>query len=268
MLTAFSGKGTPISKADVAAAVANLGGDEASLWALVAVETRGFGFLPDRRPQILFERHIFHKYTGGVFTIAHPDISNPTPGGYAGGAAEYDRLERAMALNETAALKSASWGLGQVMGFNAQTAGFRDVEAMVAAMVASEASQMQAAVGFMTANHPLLAAYQAQVWAKLAFFYNGRNFAKKHYDDHLEHYHGIYSDPANRPDIDLRTAQACLTYLGFYPQGDSHHAVQDVDGVLGSRTGVALGSYRKAKGMPAGGLDDQVLQLLIAEANI
>jgi hypothetical protein len=260
MLTTFSGKGTPISKTDVGTAVAALGGDEASLWALVAVETRGFGFLPDRRPQILFERHIFHKRTEGRFTVAHPDISNPTPGGYAGGAGEYDRLQRAMELNEVAALESASWGLGQVMGFNAQKAGFSNAEAMVTAMVVSEAAHMQAAVRFMTANGPLLAAYKAKAWAKMAFFYNGAGFEKNHYDVHLEHYHAIYDNPANRPDIDLRTAQACLTYLGFSPQG--------IDGVLGSRTRVALLAYRKARGMPPGGLDAQVLQPLIAEANV
>ena len=260
MLTTFSGKGTPLSQGDVATAVGSLGGDEASLWALVAVETRGFGFLPDRRPQILFERHIFHQRTGGRFTIAHPDISNPTPGGYAGDAAEYDRLRRAMELNEIAALESASWGLGQVMGFNAQKAGFGNAEAMVTAMVASEASQMQATIRFMMASAALLAAYRARAWAKMAFFYNGSGFAKNHYDAHLEHYHEIYSIPANRPDINLRTAQACLTYLGFDPQG--------VDGVLGSRTRVALLAYRRDRGMQPGGLDAQVLQRLIAEANV
>ena len=165
-----------------------------------------------------------------------------------------------MELNEIAALESASWGLGQVMGFNAQKAGFGNAEAMVTAMVASEASQMQATIRFMMASAALLAAYRARAWAKMAFFYNGAGFAKNHYDAHLEHYHEIYSIPANRPDINLRTAQACLTYLGFDPQG--------VDGVLGSRTRVALLAYRRDRGMQPGGLDAQVLQRLIAEANV
>jgi hypothetical protein len=260
MLTTFSGRGTPISKGDVSTAVAALGGNEASLWALVAVETRGFGFLPDRRPQILFERHVFHKRTGGRFTVAYPDISNPTPGGYAGGAAEYDRLQRAMELNEIAALESASWGLGQVMGFNAQKAGFPNVEAMVTALVASEAAHVKAAVQFITNNGPLLAAYKARAWTRMAFFYNGSGFAKNHYDTHLEQYYAIYSNPENLPDVDLRAAQACLTYLGFNPQG--------VDGVLGSRTQVALLAYRRARGMQPGGLDAQLLQQLTAEANV
>jgi len=35
-------------------------------------------------------------------------------------------------------LRSASWGLGQVMGFNAEDVGFANVDALVAACVESE----------------------------------------------------------------------------------------------------------------------------------
>jgi len=38
------------------------------VWTVVAVETSACGYLlPIERPQILFERHIFHKLTGGRF---------------------------------------------------------------------------------------------------------------------------------------------------------------------------------------------------------
>ncbi|MGH7812080.1 MAG: N-acetylmuramidase domain-containing protein, partial [Candidatus Binatia bacterium] len=55
---------------------------QAEVWAVLAVETRGFGFLPDRRPQILFERHIFHKLTNGRHDVGNDDVSNKTAGGY------------------------------------------------------------------------------------------------------------------------------------------------------------------------------------------
>jgi hypothetical protein len=165
-----------------------------------------------------------------------------------------------MQLDEVAALESASWGLGQVMWFNAQKAGYSNVETMITAMVASEASQIQAVARFVMGNRPLLAAFQAKAWAKMAFFYNGAGFAKNHYDLHLENYHQIYSVSANLPDIELRTAQVCLTYLGFSPQG--------VDGVMGSRTRTALLAYRRARGLGPGGLDAQVLQQLVTEANV
>jgi hypothetical protein len=266
MLTNFAARGTPIAKSDIDAALGILNVEEASLWAVIAVETRGFGFLPDRRPKILFERHIFHRLTQGRFTPTHPDISNPRAGGYARAAGEYDRLQRASQLTETAALESASWGLGQVMGFNAKKAGFSSVEAMVTAMIAGEGAQLQAAATFIKANSPLLAAFRAGDWVKFAFYYNGSNYKSNHYDAHLSEYHILYSDAANRPELDLRTAQAALTYLGFDPKG--------VDGLWGSGVRIALTAYRKLRGLPSAGadrsalLDNEVLQRLKIEAQI
>ena len=73
--------------------------------------------MPDRRPQILFERHIFHRLTDGKFDDGQ--ISDPAAGGYgARGAAQYDRLALALAKDADAALQSASWGIGQIMGMN------------------------------------------------------------------------------------------------------------------------------------------------------
>ena len=113
----------------------------------MAVETSGCGFLPDRRPPILFERHIFHRLTGGRFDDG--DISDQAPGGYGPmGAAQYLRLSRAVALDRTAALQSASWGLGQVMGQNCAMAGYAEVAVMVAAMAASEDAQLTAMAAF------------------------------------------------------------------------------------------------------------------------
>jgi hypothetical protein len=109
------------------------------IWTVLAVETAGCGFLPDRRPQILFERHIFHGLTGGRFDDG--DISDPVAGGYGpGGAHQFERLQRALAKDRIAALKSASWGLGQIMGGNFAASGFPDVETMVAQMCDSEDS--------------------------------------------------------------------------------------------------------------------------------
>src|SRR5271165_293264 len=149
MSNGFAGKGQPIDLGGVQAALALLEADTADIWAVVGVETSGSGFLPDRRPKILFERHVFSGRTNHQFDEASPDISNPVPGGYGnGGAAQYDRLSRAMALDRHAALQSASWGLGQVMGYNAEIVGYGSVEEMVSTMVDSENSQLEAMARF------------------------------------------------------------------------------------------------------------------------
>src|SRR5262245_53461643 len=135
----FRGPGTPLSAAGAQNASAQVGVGLPELWSVLSVETSGCGFLSDRRPKILFERHIFSRLTHGQFDASHPDISQPSSGGYGdGGAHQYERLGRALQLDRIAALKSASWGLGQVLGTNFANAGFQDVEAMVTAFVASE----------------------------------------------------------------------------------------------------------------------------------
>src|SRR5947209_16997404 len=109
----FQSEATALSADGLNSASAKIGVHAPEIWAVLAVETSGCGFLPDRRPQILFERHIFHRLTGGQFDDG--DISDPAAGGYGpGGAHQYDRLSLALAKDRTAALMSASWGLGQI----------------------------------------------------------------------------------------------------------------------------------------------------------
>ena len=153
----FEGAGKPLSDSGLTQAGTALNVGLPALWAVMTVETKGCGFLPDKRPLILFERHIFHRSTQGRFANDAPDLSNPAWGGYgSAGAYQYERLERAVALDRKAALESCSWGLGQVMGFNAGKVGFSDVEAMVAAMMRSEDEQFRAMVAFIAANTSLV----------------------------------------------------------------------------------------------------------------
>ena len=78
------------------------------------VESRGAGFLPDGRPVILFERHVFWKrlQARGIdpapFAARQPDIVSRTRGGYRGGAAEYTRLATAESIDAGAAWESAA----------------------------------------------------------------------------------------------------------------------------------------------------------------
>lgn len=240
----FSGPGKPINESDFSNACERLAVKPAALWAVLAVETKGFGFFPDRRPKILFERHIFANRTGHAFSVTHPEISGP-PGGYLGGAAEYGRLANAMALNRAAALESASWGLGQVMGFNAPTAGYASAERMVAAFVNDEGKQLAAMVDFVLANAKMAAALQNQDWAHFAFSYNGASYQKNQYDTKLKMNYDAFVDAAHRPAIPLRTAQVALTYLNFSPNG--------VDGLMGPGTRNALIQFQKAHGLPTTG---------------
>jgi hypothetical protein len=85
MASEFAGRSAPLSPDGFAEATERLRVTAAAVWAILRVETTGCGFLPDRRPKILFERHLFHQATGGRFSQSHPGISHPTAGGYGPG---------------------------------------------------------------------------------------------------------------------------------------------------------------------------------------
>ena len=238
MIDIFQGTGAPLTAGGITGALnlLRLPGDVVGLWSVIAVETRGFGYLPDRRPKILFERHIFSQRTRGVFDAKYPDISNPVGGGYSGGAAEYLRLKRAMLLDREHALESASWGLGQVMGFNAAGLGYANVQAMIDAFCASEDRQLDGCARFIAANTSLRTAFGRGDWARVAYFYNGRDYAKNAYDRKLAASQARFSTGA-LPDIDLRAAQARLSYLGYAPGS--------VDGEMGAATEDAISRFQK-----------------------
>jgi len=212
----------------------------AELWAVLTVETSGCGFLPDRRPKILFERHIFSRETGSRFDASNPDISNGTPGGYgAAGANQYNRLEQALALDRLAALRSTSWGIGQIMGFNAEIAGYSDAETLVNAMTVSEDEQLRAMTGEIIHNglHKALSAHD---WPAFARGYNGLEYAKNKYDTRLAAAYQKYT-AGPLPDIDLRAAQVYLTYLDYQPGS--------IDGVPGKLTYSALNAFQQQNGL-------------------
>jgi hypothetical protein len=251
----FVGPGTPLSQGGFDQALGAIGADAASLWAVVAVETSGCGFLADRRPKILFERHVFSRLTQGRFDAAGPHVSAPTPGGYGpGGAHQYDRLGAAMQLDADAALQSASWGLGQIMGGNFANAGFADAAAMVTAFVASEDEQLLAMARFIDASG-ITPSLRTQDWAGFARRYNGPNFAVNDYDGKLETFHGKYaSGPA--PDLLVRAAQVYLTYKGF--------SVGRIDGIAGPNTTAAIEAFQTSAGLAPTGLADAALLQALA----
>ena len=70
MIDSFIGNAAPLSAQGVNTVITGLGVDAPTLWSLVTVETKGCGFLADKRPKVVFERHIFHKLTDGRFSGA------------------------------------------------------------------------------------------------------------------------------------------------------------------------------------------------------
>jgi len=262
---------TPLSANGVQNAINTLGIDAPTLWAMLHVESLGCGYLASRRPQILFERHIFSKLTNGVWDGIAPGVSNPQPGGYGpSGDSQYTRLGQAYGLNaaadppdpsvptatRTGALQSASWGLGQVLGTNATSVGFASIQDMVTSMTASEDGQLQAVVGFIQANN-LQNALQQQDWTTYAEKYNGPGYAKNQYDKRLAQAYALFQDATKIPDLTVRVGQLLLLLLGFNPSG--------VDGAIGPNTLTALHNFQSQQQLPlTTGIDANAVAALTA----
>lgn len=252
MPSIFRGTALPLDADGLNQVVDILGVKVPELWAVLTVETRGCGFFSDRRPAILFERHIFSRETNHKFDAYNPDISNPISGGYgASGAHQYKRLETALAINRRAALRSTSWGIGQLMGFNAEIAGYRDVEEMVADMQVSENHQLIGMAGEISHNK-LDRALRNHDWAVFACGYNGPAYAINSYDKRLSDAYQKYASGL-LPDLTIRAAQIYLTFLGYHPG--------PVDGIMGRFTRSALNSFQFEYNLP---LDDRVDNDLLA----
>ncbi|MDP3740351.1 MAG: N-acetylmuramidase family protein [Hyphomonadaceae bacterium] len=159
-----------------AAEIANKLGCESSVVLAVAdVESDGAHDLPDGRPKILFEAHWFSKLTKGQFDAQYPGLSSPVwdRSLYKGGAAEWGRLNAAIRLDAEAALKSSSWGLFQIMGFNHKACGFDTVTAFVDFIKGPDDADMEAFINFVKANPLILKAMRAKDWKAFALHYNG-----------------------------------------------------------------------------------------------
>ena len=169
-------------------AAAFIGCTVRAMHAVIAVEAAGDGFLADGRPKILFERHKFYALCDQAraqeWSRTVPDICNPKSGGYVGNEGEYPRLYRALQLDADAAIESASWGIGQIMGFNWRLAGERSLHGFVLAMHNDEDTQlmlMANTIRGLGASDELC----RLDWAGFARIYNGSGYARNKYDTKL-----------------------------------------------------------------------------------
>lgn len=240
----FVGRALPLADADFERAARRLACEVAAVRAVAEVESGGrAGFLADKRPKILFESRWFHKLTQGRFDAAHPDISTPSwVRNYKGGAAEYERIAAAAALDREAALKSASWGMFQILGVNHRVCGFDSVEAFVAAMMDSEGAHLDAFVGFVVSNR-LDDELRDRRWADFARGYNGPGFAQNRYDEKLAKAYAKYAAGNMMPSV-----------LDIQHALNRHGANLNPDGKTGPLTRAAIRAFQREAGLPINGI--------------
>jgi peptidoglycan hydrolase-like protein with peptidoglycan-binding domain len=182
----FSGKAEELTDLGIANIAAGFQLNEDHLHAVMEVETRGGGFFKDKRIKMLPEPHVFFRELGKGDKqnravkqgLAYRRWgTKPYPRSV---QERYDRLSAMMEIDEEAALRSCSWGLGQIMGFNCKLAGYPTAAAMVDAFVDHENAHLEAMVEFI-ANAGLDDELRRLDWHGFARGYNGQGYKKHGY---------------------------------------------------------------------------------------
>lgn len=164
----------------------------AALRAVIEVECKGSGFNSDNTPVILFERHIFRRQliANGKKALAdrlvkeRPDLCYTSMGAYGKYSQQHDRMAQASKYDRTSALESASWGIGQVMGFHWKSLGYPTLQSFINAMYRDEASQLDAMIRYIKVNK-LDVHLRNLNWASFAEGYNGTSYKVNKYDEKL-----------------------------------------------------------------------------------
>lgn len=178
----FQSSGKRIDDYDLPRVGAMIGVGEDEIHAVLDVEAAGSGFDRAGRLKMLFEPHVFYRNLNADkrSRALEAGLAYPTwrPGQYPPDS--YPRLLRAMAIDETAALKSCSWGLGQILGENHKAAGYATVQDMVADFCKDEDNHLEAMIRFIKFKH-LDVCLRRHDWHGFARGYNGAQYARHGY---------------------------------------------------------------------------------------
>ena len=267
---------------DIAAIVgvaSNAGVEPEALLAVVEIESRGKPFEADGvTPTFLFEKHIFwrqlHANNPAKLSmaisqgLALKSWSRSNYGGQGTSAGKLLILQQARAIDAECANKSCSWGVGQIMGFNATGLNYESATQMVNVMSANSsgfAAQVDAMVRFIKSKglNKHLATHN---WTAFAIGYNGAAQAQNRYDTKLKTaYVKWLKADINRSGVSqpvengvlrrgagdrvrVEALQNLLRAKG-YPVGA-------IDGIFGAMTETAVFSFQSQNGLPTTGVVD------------
>lgn len=160
----------------------------ASIIAVARVESSGSGFYTDGMPTILFEPHIFHRKTKGVYANDYPYLSYQSwkPNNYGNTADVKRRFKEAFSLDKEAACYSTSFGMFQIMGFHYNALDFKTAVDLFEFSKKGENEQLWMFTMFVKSNPQLLKALQNKNWQTFARLYNGSGYKANRYDEKMQ----------------------------------------------------------------------------------
>jgi hypothetical protein len=170
--------------------------EPAALMAVVEVESAGQPFEPADgvTPRFLYERHVMYKEllkrrgkpkADAAVRLDLARIGWDRSTQYKDQRSSAGRLAllaRAAAFDKECAYRSCSWGVGQTMGFHAESHGYASAVDMVEAMKAGGIPAQIEAMIKEIKKSKLVGKINAHDWAGFAYRYNGAGYAQNQYD--------------------------------------------------------------------------------------
>jgi hypothetical protein len=245
------------------AAAAN-GLDAAALRAVVEVESGGTALSRvDGRdvPLILYEPHVFYRWPGLTSDERDRAVARrlaarrwgdiPYP---AGQAARYGQLARAAEINEQAAYAACSWGVGQVLGENADWLGFGTPKALAERAMSGVAGQLEVMLAFVR-KRGLTDELNRHDWRGFARVYNGPGQVAVYADRMAAAYRrhaGRAPQPADPTilKIGMQGPEVSLLQQRLRSLGYALH----VDGDFGPATKRMVQAFQADQGLTADGI--------------
>lgn len=188
-----------ITDADMIIAAIDLNVELAVIKAIKEVESNGVG-IQNGIPTMLFEGHIFwqrlvarnidpNKYLKGNEDILYKAWTKKYYTGKNSG--EYERLKKAIKINEAAAYESASYGMFQILGANYKMCGYSSAKQMFTSMSQNTDNHLAAFIKFIQAKN-IVPYMRTKNWTKIAYLYNGAGYAQNSYHTKLEKAYNKY----------------------------------------------------------------------------
>ena len=252
------------AKTEISTIAVELGVEPAALLAVAKVESNGRAFAMvngEEMPLIRWEGHYFLRHLPENLRrkAIRAGLASPKVGGVPNPrtqTARYNLLARAVKIHEAAALKSCSWGLGQVMGANAEWIGYANVAALVADAKSGVAGQVRVMAAFIRKNG-LVDELRTLNWAAFARQYNGPEYKVNKYDIKMAQAYVEFGG----------TGQTTSGGSGALRQGDTGEDVRElqvmlrragfpliIDGDFGPATKRSVMAFQQASGLTVDGV--------------
>lgn len=256
--------------------------EAAAMLAMVEVETSGRPYETDgRTPTFRFEPHICFAQASKVSPtvlakfvaagLAWPKANTKAASALQNTSSRrLELIKRARAIHEEVALSSTSWGLGQVMGFNARAMGFESASQMVILMTDGGVLAQIRIMIKMIETMGLVEKLNTHQFTAVARKWNGPDFASNAYDIKLKASRQRWSRKLVAPAkpiapeallsrAEIETIQGQLLSLNYTEVGT-------VDGRWGGRALGAISAFQEFEGIPRTGHYDEATREALAIA--